>query len=161
MVGKVCATAWWLRKVQSRPFERRPLLFPSRLLSERRSSGWCHECFTAPAVSSFPTALVTQTCLGLKFARRLIACPSVQFQGVFCASPRLSDGSPTLPLKQFQCSSDWRWPSLVLSKKIDDGLFFLLLSLSPPGHRLCDVLGFVSAGSVSSSSTFQIFRDAS
>ena len=28
----------------------------------------------------------------------------------------LSEVSPTLPLKWFQCSSDWRWPSLILSK---------------------------------------------
>ena len=31
----------------------------------------------------------------------------------------------------------------------------------PAGDRWCDVLGFVPAGSVSSSSTFQIFREAS
>ena len=35
-----------------------------------------------------------------------------------CALPRLSEVSPTLPLKQFQCSPDWRWPSVVLSRKI-------------------------------------------
>ena len=28
-----------------------------------------------------------------------------------CAPPRLSEVSPTLPLKRFQCPSDWRWPS--------------------------------------------------
>ena len=33
--------------------------------------------------------------------------------------------------------------------------------LSPPGDRWCDVLGFVPEGSVSSSSTFQVFRDKS
>ena len=33
-----------------------------------------------------------------------------------CAPPRLSEVSPTLPLKRFQCSSDWRWPFLVLSQ---------------------------------------------
>ena len=41
---------------------------------------------------------------------------SVQFKTIFmrsekpiklCASPRLSEVSPTLPLKQFQCSSDY------------------------------------------------------
>ena len=49
---------------------------------------------------------------------------SVQFKMVFmrsekpiCVPPLLSEVSPTLPLKQFQCSSDWRWPSLVLSRK--------------------------------------------
>ena len=30
----------------------------------------------------------------------------------------VSEVSPTLPLKQFQCSSDWWWPSLVLSRKL-------------------------------------------
>ena len=34
------------------------------------------------------------------------------------STPYLWEVSPTLPLKRFQCSSDWRWPSLVLSKKI-------------------------------------------
>ena len=29
-----------------------------------------------------------------------------------------SEVSPTLPLKQFQCSTDWRWPSLILLRKI-------------------------------------------
>ena len=55
----------------------------------------------------------------------LYASNSVQFKMVsmrsekpICAPPRLSEVSPTLPLKQFHCSSDWRWPSLVLSKKI-------------------------------------------
>ena len=49
---------------------------------------------------------------------------SVQFKMVsvclekpICAPPRLSEISPMLPLKQFQCSPDWRWPSLVLSMK--------------------------------------------
>ena len=38
---------------------------------------------------------------------------------------------------------------------------FLCEYISPSGDRLCDVLGFVSAGSVSSSSALQIFRDTS
>ena len=33
-----------------------------------------------------------------------------------CAPPRLSEVSPTSPLEQFQCSSDWRCSSLVLSR---------------------------------------------
>ena len=57
---------------------------------------------------------------------------------------------PTSPLKRFRCSSDWRWPSLVLSRKIVSR--FLFPRLSPPGDRCCDVLGFVPADSVSSSS---------
>ena len=55
----------------------------------------------------------------------LLQFSSVQFKMVsmrtekpICAPPRLSEGSPTLPFKRFQCSSDWRWPSLVLSTKI-------------------------------------------
>ena len=36
---------------------------------------------------------------------------------------------------------------------------FLLLRLFPPGDQCCVVLGFVSAGNVSSSSILQIFRD--
>ena len=36
------------------------------------------------------------------------------------APPSISEISPLalLPFKRFQCSSDWRWPSLVLSRKI-------------------------------------------
>ena len=59
------------------------------------------------------------------------------------------------------CCSIWsgrRWPFLVLSRSVER---FLSLSFSPPGDRWCDVLGFVPAGNVSSSSAFQIFRDAS
>ena len=37
---------------------------------------------------------------------------------IIMLSVRLSEGFPTLPLKQFQCSSVCRWPSLVLSRKI-------------------------------------------
>ena len=80
------------------------------------------------------------------------------------APPHLSETevSKMLPLslKQSQCLSDWRRPSLVLSRK---SLFprFLFPRLSSPGHWWCDVLGFVPAGSVSSSSTLQIFREAS
>ena len=74
---------------------------------------------------------------------------SVQFKIVSVRS----ECSPTLPLKQFQCSSD-----LILTEKIFK--HFLFPRLSSSGDRWCDVLGFVPTGSVSSSSTFQIFRDA-
>ena len=47
-----------------------------------------------------------------------------------CAPPCLSEVSPKLPLKQFQCSSDWFVQR------------FLFLRISPPGDRWCDVLGF-------------------
>ena len=43
---------------------------------------------------------------------------SMRTKKPICAPPRLSYVSPALPLKQFQCLSDWRWPSLVLSRKI-------------------------------------------
>ena len=55
---------------------------------------------------------------------------------------------PAVPLKQFQGLTD-------------KGPFSSFLCLSPHGDWLCDVLGFVPVSSVSSSSTFQIFRDAS
>ena len=61
--------------------------------------------------------------------------------------------------KRFQCSSGWRWPSLVLSRKIVSR--FLFPRLSPPGDRWCVVIGLVPAGSVLSSSALQIFREAS
>ena len=67
------------------------------------------------SVSSHPTVTYTAGCM----------ISSVQFSMVsmlsekpVCAPPRLSEVSPMLPLKRFRCSSDWRWPSLVLSKKI-------------------------------------------
>ena len=74
-----------------------------------------------------------------------------------CTPPRLSEVSPVLPLKQFQCLSDWLWSSLVLWRKIVECFFFACLS--PPSDQ-CDVLGFVPTGSVSNSSTLQIFWDA-
>ena len=36
----------------------------------------------------------------------------------------LSEISPTLPLKRFQCSSDRRWPSLILSSKMSSASSF-------------------------------------
>ena len=43
---------------------------------------------------------------------------SMRSEKPICAPPRLSEVSPTLSLKRFQCSSDWRWPSPVLSRRI-------------------------------------------
>ena len=74
---------------------------------------------------------------------------SMRSEKTIRAPPRLSEVSPTSPLKQFQCSPYWRWLSLVLWRKIVHR--FLFPCLSPPGDRWCDVLGFVPAGSVSSS----------
>ena len=45
-------------------------------------------------------------------------------------SPYISGSFPTLPLKQSRCSSDWWWPSPVLSVKIVER--FLFPRLSPP-----------------------------
>ena len=44
---------------------------------------------------------------------------SVRSEKPICAPPRLSEVSPTLPLNQIQCSSDWRWLSLVLSSCVE------------------------------------------
>ena len=61
--------------------------------------------------------------------------PSLKNFSNVCTPPCLSKMSPTLPLKQFQCSSDWRWPSLVLLGKIVQR--FLFQRLSPPDDRWC------------------------
>ena len=63
-----------------------------------------------------------------------------------CSLPRLSEVSPTLPLKQFQfkSSSDWRCPFLILSKKSIER--FLFPRLSPPGDRWCHALRCVLEG---------------
>ena len=73
----------------------------------------------------------------------------------------LSNVCQALPMKKFQCFSDWRWPFLILSRKTAEG--FILPSLSPPGDSCCDVLGIVSmcAHSAASSSKHKIFQDAS
>ena len=47
------------------------------------------------------------------------------------APPHLSEVPPTLPLKWFQCSSDWRWPSLVLSRRSSNASSFPLFSRRP------------------------------
>ena len=60
--------------------------------------------------------------------------------------------------QKFPSLSDWWWP-LILSRKIVG--HFLFPHLTPPGNWWYDVLGFVPAGSVSRSSTLQIFWDAS
>ena len=75
-----------------------------------------------------------------------------------CDPSHLSDVFFQFPLKRFQCSSNCRWPSLVVSKKSVE--HFLFPRFSPPGDRWCNVLGFMPAGGGSSSSTVQIFREA-
>jgi len=69
------------------------------------------------------------------------------------SSPTLKN-SPELPFKQFQCSSDWGWPTVFLLRTIVERV--LSAHLSPLGDRLSD-----DAGSVSSASAFQILQDAS
>ena len=73
---------------------------------------------------------------------------------------RLSEVPPTLPLTQFQCPSAW---TMALSRPFKEERRALAAPshASSPGDRWCDVLGFVPVGSVSSSSTLQIFRDVS
>ena len=63
---------------------------------------------------------------------------SMRSENPICVPPCLSEVSPTSPLKRFQCSSDWRWPSLVLWRKIVQR--FLFPCLSPPGNRWGDVV---------------------
>ena len=57
-----------------------------------------------------------------------------------CAPPHPSEISQRLPLKQFQCSSDWRWPSLILSRMIVKRyLFFFFFFLFLIKHTVCKV----------------------
>ena len=72
-----------------------------------------------------------------------------------CAPPSLREVSPTLLLKQFNSSSDWRWLFLALCREIVE--CFLFPHFSPPGSQWCAVHGFWPTSSVSSSSTLQIF----
>ena len=76
-----------------------------------------------------------------------------------CSPPHFSEVSPVLPLKHFQCWTDWWWLFLVLSVKVVK--CFLFLCLSPLDVPWCEVLCFVPADNVSSSSKLQIFKDAS
>ena len=73
-----------------------------------------------------------------------------------CTPPRVSEVSPTSPLKRFQCPSDWRRPPLVISRKIVQR--FLFPRLSPPGDRWWGVLGFVPAGSLKLLNIWDLLR---
>ena len=53
------------------------------------------------------------------------------------APPGLSEVSLALPVKQFWCWSDWRWPFSVLSRKLVERFLFPRLSL--PRDRCCDI----------------------
>ena len=65
---------------------------------------------------------------------------SMSLEKPICAPPHLSKVPPTLPLKQFQCSSDWGWPSLVLWWKI----VWLFLSLHASLLRATDGVMFLA-----------------
>ena len=81
---------------------------------------------------------------------------SIRLEKPICAlAPSLRSLPPPPPPRpngafETVCSSDLQWPSLVLSRKIVER--FQHPRLSPPGDRWCAVLGFVPAGSISSSS---------
>ena len=76
-----------------------------------------------------------------------------------CAPPCLSEVSPTVA---FETVPMFVWLTMALSHPFkEDRLAKRFQRLSLPGDRWCDVLGFVPAGSVSSSSTFWIFQEAS
>ena len=60
---------------------------------------------------------------------------SMRSENPICAPSHLSDSFFQFPLKRFQCSSDRRWPSLVVSKNSVE--HFLFPRFSTPGDRLC------------------------
>ena len=55
----------------------------------------------------------------------------VRSEKPICAPLRPTEVSPTLPLKQFQCSFDGRWPSLVHQGRSSSASFFTPLSSRP------------------------------
>ena len=104
---------------------------------------WAYFCITATNVATEIRQQVyaEETRAAVQFNSVKDGISALRKAHTVCTPAHLSEAFPTLPLKQFQCSSDWRWPSLVF--------------------WWCDVLGFLPEGSVSSSSTFEIFRDES
>ena len=75
-----------------------------------------------------------------------------------CSPPCLTEVSPMLPLKV----SVFPWLTMALSCPFkEDHIVIPFPCLSPQGEWCSYVLGFVPAGSVSSSSTLQIFQDTS
>ena len=76
----------------------------------------------------------------MQFSTAQVKIVSMRSEKPICSLPRFSEVSPALPLKQFQfqSSSDWRWPFLILWKKSVER--FLFPRLSPPGDRWCDAL---------------------
>ena len=80
-------------------------------------------------------------------------------QPVFQSFPSVAFETVLFPKCSLWNSFDWRWPLLILPRKIAE--LFLFLRLSHPNDGLWNVLGFVPASRVSRSSTFKIFRVAS
>ena len=76
-----------------------------------------------------------------------------------CALLPLSDVSPSFLWKRFQCSSDWQWPSLFLSRRSSSVYSFHAALLQAIDGVMS--LFFAPAGSVPSFSTLQTFREAS
>ena len=65
----------------------------------------------------------------VQFSSRWYLC-ALRNQKNIRAPPGLSKVSPTLPLKKFQCSSDWRWPFLVCQLEEDRRALLLSTPLS-------------------------------
>ena len=82
------------------------------------------------------------TCLDLVLSSVQFKMVSMRSEKPICATSRLR----SFPNVAFEPVPMFVWR-------------FLFPRLSPPGDRWCDVLGFVPAGSVSSFSTLQIFRE--
>ena len=94
--------------------------------------------------------------------------PPVQFSSIqvcfqfssgwyLCTQKSLCVCLVSFPSVAFQTVPLFAWLTIALSGKIVKR--FLFPHLSPPGDQWCDILGFVPACNVSSSSTIQIFRD--
>ena len=87
------------------------------------------------------------------FQFKMVSMPS---EKSICAPSRLSEVSPRLPLKRFQCSSDWRWPSLVLSRRSSSTSFF-----NASLFQAINGMMSLALCPLWSSSTLEIFREAS
>ena len=105
--------------------------------------------FVAPTVVNYTSMKIDLRTLDTLFKEHLV---DIKHQGPFVLHPLFQKFHRSV--KQFLCC-------LIVdvffsSSKI--GERFLFLRLSPPGDQRCDVRGFVSSGSVSSSSKLRIYR---
>ena len=92
--------------------------------------------------------------LGLQFSSVQFKMVSMCLEKPICTPHRLSEVSPIIAPETVRLLFFWlKIFSLALLKKIVER--FLFSRFSSPGDRWCGVLGFVPAGSVSSSSTLQ------